>query len=71
MIHCYKLGGLNIVLDIFSGSVHSVDDIAFDMIEAFESTEKSLRDMNLPEVDYFMENMLGSFRLCLDELAKI
>ena len=38
---------------------------------AFESAEKSLRDMNLPEVDYFMENMLPSYSLCLDELAKI
>ena len=34
MIHCYKLGGLNIVLDVFSGSVHAVDEIAFDMIQA-------------------------------------
>ena len=38
---------------------------------AFESTEKSLRDMNLPEVDYFMENMLPAYNLCLDELAKL
>ena len=28
MIHCYKLAGLNIVLDVFSGSVHVVDDVA-------------------------------------------
>ena len=41
MIHCYKLGGLNIVLDTFSGSVHAVDEIAYDMIEAFENEEKS------------------------------
>ena len=37
MIHTYKLGGLNIVLDIFSGSVHVVDEVAFDIIEAYES----------------------------------
>ena len=36
MIHSFKLGGLNIVLDVFSGSVHIVDDIAFDMINMFE-----------------------------------
>ncbi len=41
MIHCYKLGGLNIVLDIFSGGVHVVDDIAFDMISSFDQTEKA------------------------------
>ena len=36
MIHCYKLGGLNIVLDICSGSVHVVDEAAYDMIEMYE-----------------------------------
>ena len=40
MVHQYKLGGYNIVLDICSGSVHVVDDVAYDIIEAFESTPK-------------------------------
>ena len=40
MIHQYKLGGYNIVLDICSGSVHVVDDIAYDIIGAFEDTPK-------------------------------
>ncbi len=40
MIHCYKLGGLNIVLDICSGGVHVVDEVAYDMIERFEQTER-------------------------------
>ncbi|MBQ9783795.1 MAG: thioether cross-link-forming SCIFF peptide maturase [Clostridia bacterium] len=40
MIHCYKLGGLNIVLDIFSGSVHLVDEIAYDMIERYETCDR-------------------------------
>ena len=39
MIHQYKLGGLPIVLDTCSGSVHVVDDIAYDMIALYE--EKS------------------------------
>ena len=39
MIHQYKLGGYNIVLDICSGSVHVVDEVAYDVIEIFE--EKS------------------------------
>ena len=37
MIHCYKLGGLNIVLDICSGSVHLVDEVSYDVIELYES----------------------------------
>ena len=40
MIHCYKLNGYNIVLDVFSGSVHVVDDVAFDVIEMYESKSK-------------------------------
>ncbi len=40
MIHCYKLGGFNIVLDAASGSVHLVDEVAYDMIDAFESLTK-------------------------------
>ncbi|MBQ9080998.1 MAG: thioether cross-link-forming SCIFF peptide maturase [Clostridia bacterium] len=41
MIHQYKLGGYNIVLDICSGSVHAVDDIAYDIIAMFESAAKT------------------------------
>ncbi|MBQ8140225.1 MAG: thioether cross-link-forming SCIFF peptide maturase [Clostridia bacterium] len=40
MIHCYKLGGLNIVLDIYSGSVHVVDEVAYDVIEMYESRDR-------------------------------
>ncbi len=39
MIHSYKLGGMNIVLDICSGSVHVVDEVAFDIINMYESTD--------------------------------
>lgn len=40
MIHCYKLGGMNIVLDICSGSVHVVDDASYDIIEMYENTSR-------------------------------
>ncbi len=43
MIHSYKLGGLNIVLDICSGSVHVVDEIAYDIIGMYE--DKSREDI--------------------------
>ena len=36
MIHQYKLNGFNIVLDVCSGSVHVVDDAAYDIIELYE-----------------------------------
>ena len=41
MVHQYKLGGYNIVLDICSGGVHVVDDIAYDIIAMYEGSERS------------------------------
>ena len=43
MIHQYKLGGLNIVLDIYSGSVHLVDEVAYDIIAMYN--EKSAEEI--------------------------
>ena len=47
MIHQYKLGGYNIVLDVCSGGVHVVDEVAYDIIAMFEthSREEVLRAM--------------------------
>ncbi|WP_288927780.1 thioether cross-link-forming SCIFF peptide maturase, partial [uncultured Trichococcus sp.] len=38
MIHQYKLNGYNIVMDTYSGAVHVVDDLAFDIIALYEAT---------------------------------
>ena len=40
MIHAYKLNGYNIVLDVNSGCVHVVDEVAFDIISAYDKKEK-------------------------------
>ena len=40
MIHQYKLGGYNIVLDVCSGAVHVVDEVAYDIIEMFEEYDR-------------------------------
>ena len=40
MVHQYKLNGYNIVLDTCSGSVHVVDEVAYDIIEMFESSSE-------------------------------
>ena len=40
MIHQYKLGDYNIVLDICSGSVHAVDQVAYEIIAMFETCGK-------------------------------
>ena len=36
MVHLYKLNGYNIVLDTASGSVHSVDEVAYDIISLYK-----------------------------------
>lgn len=47
MIHQYKLNGYNIVLDVFSGSFHTVDDLAYDIISMYKekSTDEIVSSM--------------------------
>ena len=40
MVHQYKQGGYFIVIDVFSGSIHVVDEIAYDIIALFEEKTK-------------------------------
>ncbi|MDD6691107.1 MAG: thioether cross-link-forming SCIFF peptide maturase [Lachnospiraceae bacterium] len=42
MIHQYKLNGYNIILDVYSASVHVTDDVAYDAIAMLD--EKKDRD---------------------------
>ena len=35
MVHQYKLNGYNIVLDMASGAVHAVDEVAYDIIALY------------------------------------
>ena len=58
MVHQYKLNGYNIVLDTCSGSVHTVDEVAYDIIAMYkESTPAEIvkvimeRYGNLPDVN--------------------
>lgn len=40
MIHQYQLNGYNIVLDTYSGAVHVVDEVAYDVIAMYETHKK-------------------------------
>ena len=40
MIHQFKQAGLAIVVDVFSGSIPLVDDVAYDIIALYENTTK-------------------------------
>ncbi len=57
MVHQYKLNGYNIVLDTCSGSVHTVDEVAFDIIALYKEKnedeivkEISEKYAHLPEI---------------------
>ena len=72
MTHCYKLGGLNIVLDICSGSVHVVDDVVYDIIEAYESRDKEeiiafILEKYASDPEVTREEILG----CFDDLEDL
>ncbi len=48
MVHQYKLNGFNIVLDTCSGSVHTVDEVAYDIIDMYKtaSSEEIVKEMS-------------------------
>ena len=41
MVHQYKLNGYNIVLDMASGSVHAVDEVAYDVIDLYKQADEA------------------------------
>ncbi len=69
MIHQYKLNGYNIVIDTNSGSVHSVDDLAYDIITLYENKSKEEitqlmlekysndKSINKQEINYVFEDI--------------
>lgn len=74
MIHAYKMNGYNIILDQNSGCVHSVDDVAYDIITMYEDKNKDeikafildkykdKEDVNEEEIDFCFND--------IDELIK-
>lgn len=44
MIHQYKAKGYNIVLDVYSGSVHLVDDVTYDIVELFDKGKEYIKE---------------------------
>ena len=42
MIHQYQQNGYNIVLDVYSGSIHYVDDLVYDIIAIYQSNPREL-----------------------------
>lgn len=72
MIHQYRLGGYNIVLDVFSGSVHAVDDLAYDIIALYEShTPQEITSSMLEKYAGKPEGTTEEIADCLSAVAQL
>ena len=72
MIHQYKLNGYNIVLDVHSGSVHVVDDVAYDIIEMYEnSTEEQIIEAMMKKYGDRPDVNGEEIRLCLCDIREL
>ena len=72
MVHQYKLNGYNIVLDTCSGSVHCVDEVAYDIIAMYKNAEKeeivsAMLEKYGEREDVTREDLLA----CLDDVASL
>lgn len=72
MVHQYKLNGYNIILDTCSGSVHVVDEVAYDMIELFpnKSGDEIVKEM-LSKYSDRPDVTEEDLRLCLDDIKAL
>ncbi len=72
MVHLYKQNGYNIVLDVFSGSVYSVDEVAYDVIDLYEKLTPDEIICRL--VDKYRDNpdiTEAELRECLDDVEEL
>ena len=72
MVHQYKLNGYNIVLDTCSGSVHCVDEVAYDIIAMYKNAEKeeivsAMLEKYADREDVTREDVL----LCVDDVKSL
>lgn len=72
MVHQYKLNGYNIVLDTASGSVHSVDEVAYDIIEMYkkETPEKIVSEI-LEKYKGVEGVTKEDILLCIDDIREL
>lgn len=72
MVHQYKLNGYNIVLDTCSGSVHAVDEVAFDIIDMYKRASRDEIISAMLEKYGDMEGVdAGEISDCIDDVAAL
>ena len=69
MIHQYKFGGYNIVIDVCSGALHIVDDPTYDIISIFEASD---RDTVISKTaEKYKEISLDEIEECYAQVAEL
>ena len=72
MVHQYKLGGYNIVLDTCSGSLHSVDEVAYDIIAMYKTnTEEEIISAMLEKYGDREDVTREDIVLCLADIREL
>ena len=72
MVHQYKLNGCNIVLDTCSGSVHTVDDVAYDIIALYkEQTPDAIVSAMLEKYGDRPDVTEEDLRVCLEDVKAL
>ena len=69
MVHSYKLGGLNIVLDTYSGSVHVVDEVAYDIIGLYEGN--TVDEIVSEILKKYPDQIEAEVRECIEEVGML
>ncbi len=72
MVHQYKLNGYNIVLDTCSGSVHTVDEVAYDIISMYKnSSREEIITAILEKYGHMPDVTAEEIDLCIDDIAAL
>ena len=72
MVHQYKLNGYNIVLDTASGSVHTVDEVAYDIIEMYKThTHEQIVATILERYSHLDDVNEAEILECIDDIASL
>lgn len=72
MIHQYKLDGYNIVLDVYSGSIHVVDPVAYDIIDLFQTKNPDqIVSLMLERYGHLEGVDEGEIRACIDDVQEL
>lgn len=72
MVHQYQLNGYNIVLDTCSGSVHAVDEVAYDIIALYQDkTEDEILAVILEKYKDREDVTEEEVRLCISDVRAL